>query len=233
MNPGDGSCEIADRHCAAIRCPLLSLLNLGTFDLEQMWVPMRSATERALYASAGMIAILTFGVVAVAIGNRKKAIPPSWLAVALAVTVVAGFVPRLVDADLRQHEIMERLADNRRFEQDFLGNLARWQRDIEARISSRRAFTPEQALDFILLVDQSDLRYRGLPDHSEATFALLRDALKAGIIDPNGRVEAGRYEQFSGPIFSFSITMRSERSMAKQGRGNGGFWNCSSRPVRT
>jgi hypothetical protein len=188
---------------------LLSLLNLGAFSLDHLLEPKRPVTTFALYASAGVIAIVTFGIIATAIGNREKAIPLSWLAAALGVTVIAGFVPRLVDANLRENEIAERRVDDRRFEQDFLRDLAGWQRDIAARIPAHRAFTPEQALDFILLVDQSDLRYRGLPDHSEAAFALLQDALKAGIIDPNGRIDGERYKNLSGqPIFLYYYEIR-------------------------
>ena len=85
-----------------------------------------------------------------------------------------------------------------------LGQLAARRRDVAARIASNRPFTPEQAFDVLWFVSGSDLSYRSLPDYSADALALLRQALDAKIIDPNGRVTAGPYKRLNGlPLFLY------------------------------
>ncbi len=188
---------------------LISLVNEGILILDHVLEPRRSGTQFALYASCLAIVGLTVGVIFLALWNRHREIWTSWIVGAMALTVIAGFVPRLVDSLVHDKEAAARWADEQSFEKDFLTNLAAQKKDIEARIATHRAFTAEQALQFVSLVGQSDLSYRGLPNHSDTAFALLQDALRAGIIDPNDRVKGERYGELSGqPIFLYYYKVR-------------------------
>jgi hypothetical protein len=181
----------------------LSLLNLLHLKLGNLLAPSQEATDVATQAAVGAIVVASIAApVAAAKGKR-------WFAAAVAATLIAGFVPRIVDAVTRHADIVARRAEDGRIEAEFLRDLAARTADVAARIADRRSYTPDEALDFVWFVDQADLSYRGLADYSPAAFALLQQALERKIVDPNGRVQDGPLEKFRGaPLFLYFYESR-------------------------
>jgi hypothetical protein len=179
----------------------LALLGLAAFWLGHMLVPWRAVTIDALYAAVAVIVIATGGVAWAAV---RPVVSGPFVAIAIATTGLAGFAPWIIDTILEQQEALERLAEDRRFEQDFLNDLHAREADIAGRRAERRAFTPQEALDLLIVVESSDLSYRGRGDHWDAAFALLQQALSASLVDPNGLLEGAEFRKFQGkPLFLY------------------------------
>jgi hypothetical protein len=72
---------------------------------------------------------------------------------------------------------------------------------VGSRLTSpeRRLVAPDDALDLLMFLERADFADRGLPDHTPEALLLLRRALEAGIIDPNGSVIG---ERLFGPAAS-------------------------------
>jgi hypothetical protein len=180
-----------------------SLLNVAHLKLVNLMAPSHQATDVAVSATLGAIFVLSIaGPLAAARGKH-------WLTAAVVATLVAGFVPRIVDAVVRHGDIVARRAEDRRIEAEFLGELASRKADVAARVADRRPYTPDEALDFVWFVDHADLSYRSLADHTNDAFALLLQALDHKIVDPNGRVQGGPIEKFRGaPLFLYFYESR-------------------------
>ena len=176
----------------------LALFSVVAFRLSRLLAPSYAVTDWAMLLSAGAIVILTMLVM------MARPHSPRWLAALVAATLAAGLVPWAVEAARHYGDVQAENQERRRIETEFLDKLAAQRKDIAARIASNQPRTPEQAFDFLLFVNGSDLSYRSLPDYSAEALALLRQALDARIIDPNGRVTAGPYKRLNGlPLFLY------------------------------
>lgn len=181
----------------------VSILNLVDFQLTNLMQPSQEATDFAARAALGTVIVLTISVLlAAAKGTR-------WLAAVIAVTLIVGFAPRIVDAVTRHESAVARRAEDRRIETTFLDDLATRKQDVAARISGGRSYTPDEAFDFIWFVSQANLSYRGLPNYFSDAIALLQRALEGKVVDPNGRVEHGPWTKLSGtPLFLYFYEVR-------------------------
>jgi hypothetical protein len=122
----------------------------------------------------------------------------------IALIVVAGLVPQAVDRIARRAAEDAAAAENARFEADFLAELDRRQRDVAERSAGRAAYTPAEMLDLVAFADSADLGYRSLPDHSAEAMKLLGDALAAGLVDPNARLDDPPVAKHAGaPLFVY------------------------------
>src|SRR5262249_42581977 len=132
-----------------------------------------------------------------------------WLPVLIAATLIAGFIPRGVDAARRHGAAEAERREGQRIEAQFLQQLDARRKDVAARIADKRPYTPDEALDLLRFVENGDLSYRSLTDYSGETFALLETALTAKILDPNGRVESAPVARLNGqPLFLYFYNSR-------------------------
>jgi hypothetical protein len=174
---------------------------IGLFDLASFYgshildaaVPEETrAVQRTAFA---LILLLTFCVIGVLLWKRADASLALLAAAvtAMVVTAVAGYVPRLVDAHVRQQTALEQRAGFRRDEQEFLAEFAQRKQALESRLHDHRPFTPDDALEFLMFLRNGDFRNFGLSDHTPAGLNLLRQALEAKLVDPNGPVAGEQY----------------------------------------
>src|SRR5262249_52523537 len=86
--------------------------------------------------------------------------------------------------------------------------------DVAERIASKRAYSADEAYDLVMLVDDADLSWHGLADHTPEASALLEDALLGGVLDVNARGSGG------APVFlrfyDFRIRPTGPRSVEKR-----------------
>jgi hypothetical protein len=171
------------------------IFNILHFMLSNLLAPSYAVTDAAMYGAAGLIVLVTLAVLAGAVTNVLRT---PWLVAALALTLSAGFVPRIADAGRRYQAARAQQIESQHIETKFLSDLAARKRDVEARIAERRPYTAEEALALIEFANDADLSYRSLPDYTGIAFALLEQALKASIVDPNGRLRGERFKDLSG-----------------------------------
>jgi hypothetical protein len=83
-------------------------------------------------------------------------------------------------------------------------DLSHLEQTIDKHIRENRVLSPEETLDALSTVFDSDLRYRGLPDFSESGQAFMERAFAAKIVDPNSRVKGVGNPKFDGqPIYAY------------------------------
>ena len=163
------------------------------------------------------IALIAIAVVTIAglVLTFKLAAPKPWVFAATALIVVAGFVPRAIDAyDESQARAAQRVTDLA-YEAKLLADLAERKQDIEARIAARRPYTPDEAEAFIELVRHSNLISRGLADHSAVAMALLQRALQAQVFDTNAPVK-NRFQAGAPPLPLFLALYRMIRQVPER-----------------
>ena len=187
----------------------LGLTAVVLFFLGNLLQPTRDATQIAFYVAVTAILLLTVAAVTLAIRERAGTSYTPALAVMMVLTVLAGFLPAVVENQMRERDFAARRAEDREIDGDLMNRLGARQRDVAARIADHRAFTPQEALDLVVFVDGADLRYRGLADHSPEAFALLAQALDARLIDVNGEVEPDRRRKPGAmPLFLYYYGIR-------------------------
>jgi hypothetical protein len=121
---------------------------------------------------------------------------------ALAIMLVAGATPFAVYLTRATVDQVDDRAERKAIETAFLAKLETNKKDVAERIAAQKPFTPNEAYKFVEFVKESDLGYRLLPDHSPTTFALLKQVLDAGILDPNARVKGPRTSDINEePVF--------------------------------
>jgi hypothetical protein len=171
-----------------------SVANIFFFRVGNMFAPRISESEPVIQGAMVALMLLT---AAMWFACWRGQWPPRraklmGLVSILALTVLAGFTPRLV-AERREAVVAaERAEDNRRFEEDFAHELQRWAARVDALASGRQAFAGEEAWAFFKFVVNSDLSYRGLADHRAEAIALLQRALADKSLDPNVPVQGAR-----------------------------------------
>ena len=141
-------------------------------------------------------AILILALVAIVAAFRRAS--PRMIGGLAALIVLAGLTPAMVDTSAR--EIVREQAEREDVAHDaaFLAELARRRADIDARAAEHRAYTPEEMLDLVTFAGSADLTWRGQGDHTQEAFALLDDALAAGLVDPNARLDHPPVEKYAG-----------------------------------
>lgn len=160
-----------------------SLWNLVSFRLENLADPAwPKATTLAWYGAFAVV----LATAAMALWSRRW-----WsLVPALALVLAAGFLPRAADMLAVQEEEAVEQAEGADAEMQFQAVLLARMDDIEARREARNPWTAEEAYMFLEFVTAADLSWRDLPDHTPEAMALLRDALAAGVLDPNALTTA-------------------------------------------
>jgi hypothetical protein len=172
----------------AVILPLLvaaaSLWNLADFWLSDRLHPAWPVTLiYAFYGAIALIAVfLLFAFTAARAGARLGFLR---VLVALVVIAVVGFAPRFVSLRIADAEQAQREPTGADAEMRFQSAYLDRSDDLDARIAAKRPFTAEEALAFLQFAAESDLSWQSLPDHTPETFELVREALDAGILDPN------------------------------------------------
>jgi hypothetical protein len=172
----------------AVILPLIvagaSLWNVVEFRLSNLLRPAwPEAVTLSLYGAVALIVVFLL----LALTAARRGARLGWLRVVVAIVVMAaaGFLPRAVDlrvADVQRTKSQEEGAD---FEMEFQSDYLDRSDDLEARIAAKKKYGAEEALDLIHFAVESDLSYRSLPDHTPEAFDLVRQALDAGMLDPN------------------------------------------------
>jgi hypothetical protein len=161
-----------------------SLYNLVAYRLQNLVRPSWPAeVTNAFYAAAGVIVVFT--ALAMLTAKRGKGLRRTVLAVSIVVVALAGFAPRVADVLVSSAEQAQQQAEGADAEMEFQSAYLDRSDDVEQRIEGKLPYTPDEALDLLEFAVDSDLTWRSLPDHSPEAFALVRQALDAGILDPN------------------------------------------------
>jgi hypothetical protein len=188
-----------------------SAFNIFWLRLEHLMDPRWELDSQLLIVLIAIAVVTIAGMVL----TFKLAVPTPWVLAATVLVVVAGFVPRAIDAyDESQARAAQAVAD-RAFEAKLLADLEARKADNEARIAARRPYTPEEAEAFIEIVRQSNLIYRGLADHSPVAMALLRRALEGKVFDPNAPVK-NRFKAGAPPLPLFLAHYRMIRQVPER-----------------
>lgn len=174
---------------ALVIAAAISVFNVISFQLDNLLRPTSPLMNSAISGTVGAILILTIGALVLVWWVKKST---AWVVIVIALVLVAGFVPRVLDVAEKREAQAIRDDDNRRIEIKMNFDIESRKRDVEERISAREPYLPAEALTFVEFVVGSDLRYRSLPDHSDVAFALLQRALEHKIVDPNGLVKGVR-----------------------------------------
>jgi len=172
-----------------------SAFNIVWLRLEHLMDPRWAGDSQLLIA---LVVIATVTVVGLVL-TFKLAAPKPWVFTAVALVVVAGFVPRAIDVYDQGESRAEQAVADRAYEAKLLADLAARKQDVEARIAVRRPYTPEEAEAFIELVRDSNLTYRNLADHTGIAMPLLQRALEGKVFDPNAPVK-NRFQAGAPPL---------------------------------
>src|SRR5664279_4069608 len=155
-----------------------SLANIVIYRLDNLLRPSwPDLTTAFFYAAAAVVVILT----AVAIWRLR-----GWLlALSMVLVIAAGFAPRVVDFFAVSQQQAKDQAEGADVEMEFQSAYLDRSDDVDERIAAKKAYTPEEALDFLDFAADADLSYRNLPDHTPEAFTLVEQAIAGGILDPN------------------------------------------------
>lgn len=158
-----------------------SIANIVFFWLENLMDPaMPPLVHQSAWAAVAVI-VLAFVAAAWAMRGRRAWVP----VLAVVVMVVAGFVPRGVDMVLADQRQAAAQKDGAEAEMEFQMAFLEASDDVAERIDGKRAMSAEEGLALLEFAADSDLSWRSLPDHSREAFALVQQALDAGILDPD------------------------------------------------
>lgn len=172
-----------------------SAFNIVWLRLEHLMDPRWQLDSQLLIALIAIAVVTVTGLVL----TFKLAAPKPWVFAATALIVVAGLVPRAIDAYDKSQARAEQAVADRVFEAKLLSEIETRKQDVEARIAARRPYTPDEAEAFIEFVRQSNLTYRGRADHSAVAMALLQRALQGKVFDPNAPVK-NRFKAGAPPL---------------------------------
>lgn len=155
---------------------------------------MRSgASEVETIALTAFCVVIAVFVIAVILAFTTS--PPLWRFVfptAIAVILIAGFVPHLLSAQAERQVARARAAADQAFEAKVVADIAAIGREVDRRIAEKRPYTPQEMLAFLNFVGDTNLTYRSRGDHSPEALALLKRALDAKLVDPNAMVRGPR-----------------------------------------
>ncbi len=148
------------------------------------------------WGGAAVVMIAVAGLLAVA---RRRPIGRPWTVTALVVAAigVAGGAPMLVDHVLLAREASQAQAADAQAARLLHDEIVSREQELAARIAAHRPFTPDEAFGLIWLAG----RAAGSGADGARALDLLRRALAAGLIDPNGRVTHGAPAVVGQPLY--------------------------------
>jgi hypothetical protein len=158
-----------------------SALNLVRFWLDNLMRPSWPALLSLVWWSAFVVIVAALILAVRSMEHGRRA----FLAIALVVIVAAGFAPRIVELVLSGQQQARDQAEGADIEMEFQSAYLDRSEDVQSRIAAHRTYTAEEALDLLDFAATSDLSWHSLPDHTAETFALVKDALAADVLDPN------------------------------------------------
>ena len=165
----------------------------ASFRLQELLSPNGTDLDRLVGIAFVIIAGLCAGGVLLwrngTITNRARA---GLSALLVALTVLSGFMPGVVEQQRRAAAEVVRQVDDQRREQAFARELREWTDQVDGNVATLRPLTTEQAWAFIDFVSRAGRYDDGTPPPSERALALLRKALIAGRIDVNAPVQGRR-----------------------------------------
>jgi hypothetical protein len=178
----------------------LSGASVVWFWLDGLMKVRPEATRLALtYAP---VAILLLAVIALILAwqARRQA-----LVIGLCVLILlAGVTPRLVDFTAESLADRQAQSEDDSVVADFETDFAARTKDVAARSASREIYRPLAMLDLVDFAGTADLSYRSLPDHTAEAVALLKQALAAGLVDPNVRLDDPPVAKYAGaPLYLY------------------------------
>src|SRR5262249_38371840 len=152
---------------ALVAAAVVSIANVIFFQLENLLRPMTPAVEKAISFSIG--ALIVIAAAALVVVWRFNS--PKWSAIVATVLLLAiGMAPRVVDSAEKREAMALRAAEDLKIDLTTKAEIEMRTQDLEARIASKRPFTPVEAQSFVQFVGSSDLSHRRLPDYSSVTF---------------------------------------------------------------
>jgi type II secretory pathway pseudopilin PulG len=161
-----------------------SVINVVAFWISNLLREDMAPLVKASMTGAIVVILVAAGVAFTLVG-RSKLVRRSLLALALVVMVAAGFAPRVLEFFDQQQRQAQMQAENADVEMQFQSDYLDRSDDLDDRIAQKQPFTPDESLEFLNFVAGADLTWRSLPDHSPEANTLLKQALDAGILDPN------------------------------------------------
>jgi hypothetical protein len=167
---------------------LASLANLFALRLETMMQPSWSAPlQFAWYGSVALVVVLAL-LAALTARLAPRLVRVVAFIAAVVLVLAAGFIPRAVHLQEQMSATAEQQGADADVEMTFQSDLLDRTDDVQDRTDAKTPYSAADALAFLEFAAASDLSWRGLPDHSPEAFALLEQAISAGVIDPNALV---------------------------------------------
>ena len=173
---------------ALVIAAAISVFNIFLLQMEYLMRSVPSSVSSATSGAIGAILVVTIGALVLVWRKHSN----WWVFFATMIILVAGMAPRVLEAVEKQEAREIREEGDRRVELVMTRDIELRKRDVEERIAAQRPYTPAEAMAFVEFVQDSDLSYRSLSDHSDVAFALLQRALENKILDPNGMVKGVR-----------------------------------------
>ena len=154
--------------------------------------------------TGGQLFIVAVSVaVLIATFMKSKFASLRWIAPAIVVTIVAGFVPRAVhwteQAEAKARHQTEGQATRARL----LEEIESRNHDVETRITARNPYSPEEAIAFMDMLRRANLSWAGYQDQTPTVMPILQRALETKVLDPNLPVKSPRTAGELVPLFLY------------------------------
>lgn len=149
------------------------------------------------WGGVAVIVIAIAGLLAVARRTPRMGRPWTLTAVVIAAIAAAGAAPMLVDHVLLSVEEAQAQAERDQAARLLRDEIVSRAEDVTARIAAHRPYTPDEAFGLVWLVGRAASSGEGGPKAMD----LLRRALDAGLIDPNGRLTRGAPTVVGQPLY--------------------------------
>ncbi len=170
-----------------------SVFNVVSFRLQELMAPQSAELDRLAAAALAAIVLLSAGMIMLwRYGGASRGLSAGVSAVAIALTVLSGFAPRIVWAHRQAVAEAARLAEDRRLDEAFSIALRTWRTAIDDNAAAARPLTTERAWEFVNLVSRAGRYDDGTDPPGTQALALLRKALAADILDVNAPVQGRR-----------------------------------------
>ena len=176
---------------ASLQC-VAAVLALGGLYTTILFHVMRRMSQTIYNLQQIGLVVIAATTAAVLISLRRWSIPIWAYAAAAMLTLVAGFTPLVVDEVSRRQAIAAEQAERTARVAKFVAGLEARRQDIEARIAAQRPYSPQEAMDFLVYLKETNVSRQRGRNYSEDALEMLQRALEGKVIDPNGMVKGQR-----------------------------------------
>jgi hypothetical protein len=146
---------------ASLQC-VVAVLALGGLYTTILFHVMRRMSQTIYNLQQIGLVVIAATTAAVLISLRRWSIPIWAYAAAAMLTLAAGFTPLVVDEVSRRQAIAAEQAERTARVAKFVAGLEARRQDIEARIAAQRPYSPQEAMDFLVYLKETNVsRQRG------------------------------------------------------------------------